>query len=531
MWTTRSRLYAYLRDFETKLINTSLHTFGEAQQMESQVTTITESLKARGNGHSLASVMMRETSNVNRQASNYNELASLARKGDADALAKREVVDEACREFVELTVFKGKQPMEALHLATRNGVAIAQDDAQALIEMAQAGRGMSRAMSDNRNEIEAIVRGLNGGFIAPGPGGDLIRDGASILPTGRNIHSIDPWRIPSEIAFARGVAIADAIVVKHLEENDGHYPESIAQVLWGLDTIKTKGESVACVLRFIGARPAYDAQGKISHYELIPLSELKRPRIDVLMQLSPIFRDTFEHLMNYLDRMVKDAANADEPIEMNFVRKHVQEAVKGGATFEAATARQFTQSPGTYGSYVDDMIDDSAWESQDDLDAQFIRRNAYAYGGGRAGQHAPDMLKTMLGTVGRVVQEIDSVEFGVADIDHYFSASGALHMAARRRNTSGGTVKLNYVEAYTAETKIDDVDRVLRTEYRTKLLNPRWYEGMLNHGHSGATEISNRFTYMLGWDAVSGAVDDWVYTGCCQDVCARPRHARAVGEG
>jgi magnesium chelatase subunit H len=518
-----SRLYAYLRDLETRLINTSMHTFGEAQPIDTQVATITESLKARGNGHSLASVMMRETSqsNVKRQTSSYGELASLARRGDEAALRAREAVDEACREFVELTVFKGKKPLEALHAATKNGVAIAPEDAQALAEMANAGRMMSRALSDNHNELEAIVRGLSGGYIAPGPGGDLIRDGASILPTGRNIHAIDPWRIPSEMAFARGATIADAILAKHLEENDGQYPESIAQVLWGLDTIKTKGESVACVLRFIGARPAYDGQGKISHYEMIPLDELKRPRIDVLMQLSPIFRDTFEHLMDYLDRLVKDAACADEPIEMNFVRKHAQEAMQGGATFESATARLFTQAPGNYGSYVDDMIDDSAWESQDDLDAQFIRRNAYAYGGGRAGQHAPAMLHKMLSTVGRVVQEVDSVEFGVADIDHYFSASGALHLAARKRN-SGANIRLNYVEAYTAETKIDDVDRVLRTEYRTKLLNPRWYEGMLQHGHSGAAEISNRFTYMLGWDAVSGAVDDWVYSDAAKTFALDP---------
>jgi magnesium chelatase subunit H len=516
-----SRLYAYLRDLESRLITTSLHTFGEAQPVEAQVTTITESLKARGNGHSLASVMMRETTDDRllttdaalsavRGQSSYAELASLARKGDAEALRRREQVDEACREFVELAVFKGEQPASAMHRATHNGVAIAQDDAAALVEMAQAGRMMTRALSDNRAELEAIVRGLSGGFIPPSAGGDVIRDGMSVLPTGRNIHAIDPWRIPSELAYLRGSQIADAILAKHLAENDDQYPETIAQVLWGLDTIKTKGEAVGTVLRLIGAKPAYDGQGKISHYELIPLDELKRPRIDVLMNLSPIFRDTFELIMDHLDRLVKDAARADEPEHLNFVRKHVVEALKGGMSFEQATARLFTQQQGQYGTYVDDMVEDSAWQSQDDLDALFVRRNSYAYGGGRQGQAAPDVLKKMLGTVGRVVQEIDSVEFGVADIDHYFSASGALHLAARKR--SRGDIKLSYVESYTAETRIDDLDRVLRTEYRTKLLNPRWYEGMLQHNHSGAAEISNRFTYMLGWDAVSDSVDDWVYT-------------------
>lgn len=533
-----SRLYAYLRDLETRLIVTSLHTFGEAQPMDAQVTTITEALKARGgtspaggNGHSLAGVMMRETigdgqwttdDDVHRPSS-YAELASLARQGDAEALRWRERVDEACRAFVDASIFKGEQPAAAMHRATHNGVAIAQDDVAALMDMVQQGRMMARALSDNRNEIEAIVRGLSGGYIPPGAGGDLLRDGLSILPTGRNIHSIDPWRIPSELAFKRGAQIADAVLAKHFAEN-GAYPETIGQVLWGLDTIKTKGESVATVLRLIGARPAYDGQGKISHYELIPLDELKRPRIDVLMNLSPIFRDTFELIMDHLDRLVKAAARADEPAEMNFIRKHVEEAMRGGGggeTFERATVRLFTQSPGNYGSYVDDMVEDSAWEKTEDLDAVFMRRNSYAYGGGRQGEHAPEMLHKLLGTVGRVVQEVDSVEFGVADIDHYFSSSGALHLAARQRN-KGANVKLNYVESYTAETKIDDVDRVLRTEYRTKLLNPRWYEGMLQHNHSGAAEISNRFTYMLGWDAVSGAVDDWIYTDSAKTYALDP---------
>jgi len=167
------------------------------------------------------------------------------------------------------------------------------------------------------------------------------------------------------------------------------------------------------------------------------------------------------------------------------------------------------------------MVEDSAWQTQDDLAQLFVRRNAYAYGGGRGGQPAPEVLTRLLHTVGRVAHEVDSVEFGVSDIDHYFASSGALHLAARRH--SGRPVKLNYIESYTAETRIDDLERVLRAEYRTKLLNPRWYEGMLKHGYSGATEISNRFTYMLGWDAVSDSVDDWIYTAAAKTYALDPQ--------
>ncbi|MDW8464816.1 MAG: cobaltochelatase subunit CobN [Chloroherpetonaceae bacterium] len=366
------------------------------------------------------------------------------------------------------------------------------------------------SLADNSHELDALVKALNGEYLPSGPGGDLIRDGLNVLPTGRNIHAIDPWRIPSELAFAKGAQIAEAIIAQHLEEH-GTYPETIAEVLWGLDTIKTKGEAVATVIRLIGARPAYDGQNKISHYELIPLEELGRPRIDVLMHLSPVFRNTFGILMNHLNTLIKTAAAANEPEEMNFIKKHVSAALRQGLSFESATARLFTQAPGMYGTYVDDMIEDSAWESDNDLDALFIRRNAFTYGGARNGKKETEALEQLLGTVSRVVHQVDSVEFGISDIDHYFSTSGALKLCAEKRNPTVKAVKLNYVESFTADVKIDEVAKALRVEYRTKLLNPKWYEGMLAHGHSGAAEISNRMTYMLGWDATTKSVNDWVY--------------------
>ncbi|MCS6772520.1 MAG: magnesium chelatase subunit H [Thermoflexales bacterium] len=514
-----SRLYAYVRDLEQRLITASLHTFGEAPPMDSQLVTVTEALKARSSGRGLADVLLRQLQHGEPGLS-YAELCAHARQGSARALALREQVDEACRTFVERAVFRGDSPAVALHAATANGASIVPEDALALGEAARLGRAMAQLLSDNHGELEALVRGLSGRYIPPAPGGDLIRDGLNVLPTGRNIHAVDSWRIPSELAYRRGVQIAEALLTRHLEENNGAYPETIAQVIWGLDTIKTKGEAIAVVLGLIGARPSYDGQGKISHYELIPLSELGRPRIDVLMQLSPIFRDTFEHLMDHLDRLVRDAARAEEPAEMNYIKKHVQEALSAGMTFEEATARLFTQPPGQYGTYVDDLVEDSAWESEDELAQTFVRRNAYAYGGGRCGQPARAVLERLLGTVGRVAHAVDSVEFGVTDIDHYFSSSGALHLAARKH--SGTAVKLNYVETFTSDVRIDDLDRVLRVEYRSKLLNPRWYEGMLKHGHSGAAEISNRFTYLLGWDAVSHAVDDWTYAAAAQTYALDP---------
>jgi magnesium chelatase subunit H len=505
-----SRLYIYISELENRLISNSLHVFGEASPLEAQIITVTETLKNRDEEAKTLPTLLMSASGKNGHFSSYAELTSRSRKGDEEAIRLREWVDTACRDFVQQVLFDRKNAAGAFSSIT-GGSRIPADYIPFVEQLMREGSMLLVALRDNTGELDSLMKVLNGRYISSGPGGDLVRDGINVLPSGRNIHSIDPWRIPSVLAFKRGTLIADSIVKKHLEENGGEYPETIAQVLWGLDTIKTKGEAVAVVIRLLGGEPSYDAFGKISHYSLVPLDRLRRPRIDVLMQLSPIFRDAFGLLMDQLDRLVKDAAKADEPVEMNYVKKHVDEALASGMEFETATARQFTQAPGAYGTYVDDMIEDSAWESENDLDDLFIRRNSSAYGGGRKGENESAILQKLLGSVDRVVHQVDSTEFGISDIDHYFSSSGSLQLAARRRNTKPGDVKLNYVESFTSDIKVDDAEKSLRIEYRSKLLNPKWFEGMLKHGHSGAGEISNRVTYMLGWDAVTKSVDDWVY--------------------
>ena len=500
------RLYACLRDIEERLITGSLHVLGSAQPIETQLTIVVETLKGRDPASSLTGLMAQLVAD----GADYADLGRRARAGEAAAFELRRRIDEASAAFVRACVFDHRPLAAALPLPT--GAALTPELERWAAALVQGGRSLVSALADNRVEIEAVVRGLAGRYITPGPGGDIIRDGLRALPTGRNIHAMDPWRVPSEFAFKRGAQIADTIIERHREQNAGAYPETIAQVIWGLDSIKTKGEAIGTVLRMIGAAPAHDGQGKVSHYELTPLDVLGRPRIDVIMNLSPVFRDTFGIVMDLLDDLVRRAAAADEPHAMNFIRKHVDEAVAGGETLERATARLFTQKPGEYGTYVDDMVDDSSWKTQDDLADVFLRRNAFAYGGERNGAATGEVLKGLLGTVSRVSQEIDSVEFGVTDIDHYFGSSGGLMLAARRAVGDQRTISLDYVESFTAETQVRDVSEVLRMEYRTKLLNPKWYEGMLEHGHSGAAEISNRFTYMLGWSAVGGGVDNWVYS-------------------
>jgi magnesium chelatase subunit H len=510
-----SRIWVYLAQMEQALIAGDLHVLGEAPGPQEQVSLLSESLKLVRNGHSLAELgykLVSGQSSVVREAAadsgstpdslSYEVLSQIARKGDMAAQETKNRIDAWCEEFVRRAIIESGTPPEASRYSA--------EDRQAVQEFIAYGRRMLAGLADNGRELDYLIKGLNGGFIPPGLGGDLIRDGAEVLPTGRNIHSLDPWRIPGDAAWERGKKIAESLIETHRAENNGQYPETIAQILWGLDTIKTKGEAIGTVIALMGARPVKDAQGKIAQYELVPLTELGRPRIDVLMNTSGIFRDTFQLNINLLDKLVQAAARVDESDEMNFIRKHVRQAMaQNGLDFDQATARIFSQSQGTYGTYVDDMVEDGSWENQDDLDGVYVRRNAYAYGGDREGKDYSKTMNHLLGTVERVAQEIDSVEYGLSDIQHYYSASGALKLAAEKRR--GAPVKLNFVESFTRETKVSDVSNLLRMEYRTKLLNPKWYEGMLKYDHSGAHEISSRFNHMLGWDATTGAVDNWVY--------------------
>ncbi len=500
-----SRVYAYLRELENSMIVDSLHVLGSAPPPEQQLTLLVEALKiGRGGRPGLADLLMGLLPDL--PESGYADLLGKARRGEAAALAARECVDAACNQFVEQAML-AEQPLDAaLHAAVGEKPAAP----EGLTEILEHGRAMLAALRDNTRELDFLLHGLEGGYIPAGPGGDIIRDGVAVLPTGRNIHALDPFRVPTEAAYQRGLRVAEALIAAHRAEHNGEYPEAIAQVLWGLDSIKTRGEAIAVILGLIGARPQHDGQGKIARFALIPLAELGRPRIDVLMTASGIFRDAFAGTMDLLDRLVREAAAADEPEEQNFLRKHVNALLAEGHDFESATARIFTQAAGTYGTDVDEAIEGGAWEERRELEDLFVKRNAYAFGGKKGGAAQPEVLNRLLGSVGRVAQEIDSVEYGLTDLQHYYGYSGALKAAAERR--SGQEVKLSYVESFTSETKVQDLDQVLRMEYRTKLLNPKWYEGMLRHGHNGAAEIAGRFTYMLGWSATTGAVDNWVYS-------------------
>jgi magnesium chelatase subunit H len=385
-------------------------------------------------------------------------------------------------------------------------------------------------LAQNTDELTNLLRGLNGEYILPAPGGDLLRDGPGVLPTGRNIHALDPYRMPSPAAFERGREVARKILAQHQQEQ-GSYPETVAVMLWGLDAIKTKGESLGILLELVGAEPIKEGTGRIVRYGLKPLSEMDHPRIDVLANLSGIFRDSFVNILELLDDLFQRAADTDEPEAQNFIRKHALALKAQGV--ENPTARLFSNPAGDFGSLVNDQVVSSNWESGEELGQTWQGRNTFSYGRQDKGQARPEVLKTLLQTTEHIVQEIDSVEYGLTDIQEYYANTGGLKRAAEKQQSlirahGRAPVTTSFVESFSKDTTLRKLDDLLRLEYRSKLLNPKWAEAMANQGSGGAFEISQRMTALVGWGGTVDFTDKWVYDQASQTYALDPEMAKKL---
>ena len=357
-------------------------------------------------------------------------------------------------------------------------------------------------------ELDALIHALDAGFVRPAPGGDVLRN-PKMLPTGRNIHGFDPFRIPGRFACDQGGRQADELIARHTASG-APVPETLAMVLWGTDNLKSEGMQIAQALALIGARPRFDGYGRLAGAELVPLAELARPRIDVIVTLSGIFRD----LLPLQTRMIAEAAwlaaCADEPLAQNFVRKHsLAHAAEHGCDLETAALRVFSNAEGAYGANVNMLIDDGAWTDPDEIAEVFERQKGYAYGrSGTPTRHA-ELLKTALAGVDLAYQNLDSVELGVTDIDHYVDALGGISRAIRRAKGTAAPVYI--VDATQGRTKVRTLGEQVDLETRTRMLNPLWYEGMLQHGFEGVRHIEGHVTNTVGWSATTGDVDPWIY--------------------
>jgi cobaltochelatase CobN len=377
---------------------------------------------------------------------------------------------------------------------------------------------LAPALTATTNELTNTQAACGGGYVPAGPSGSITRGMADILPTGRNFYSVDPRAIPSPAAWQVGVALGDAMLQRYLKE-EGKYPESVGIIIWAIDTMKTKGDDIAEILYLMGARPVWEAtSGRVTGVEAIPLEELKRPRIDVTIRISGLFRDTFPNVVNLIDEAFALIASLKESLDRNYVAQHVKtevsertaQGVDAEKAREEACYRIFGDRPGAYGCGVSDAIDSKNWKDQKDLSSIYVTWGCYAYGRKNYGVSVPEQFKLRLSKINLTVKNQDSREFDILDGDDWYDAHGGMISAVK---TFKGETPRSYCgdSSDPNRVKVRDTAEETRYIFRSRLLNPKWIQSMKRHGYPGATDLSRTLDTVLGWDATVEVVEDWMY--------------------
>lgn len=425
-----------------------------------------------------------------------------------------ETIDTFCKGFIREMIANGHDPKTLAQTVMgdhfKNGAFI--DHLGILREKLQ---DINQRIDASR-EIDALLHGFNGRYIPSGPSGLMTRGRDDILPTGRNFYSLDPHRIPTKAAWEIGQKLAEAVIEKHLLEED-RYPENVAIFWMAGDVMYADGEGMAQILSLLGVKPVWLSNGRIKGFEIIPLDALRRPRIDVTVRVSGISRDNFPNCIELIDEAVQAVAALDEPSDMNFVRKHTLAKMaedgdfeNGKERFRNATFRIFASKPGTYSAGTQLAVYASAWKEEKDLSDIFIYWNGYAYGKGVFGQERHTELIHNLKTVDLTYNKVVTDEKDLFGCCCYFGTHGGMTAAAR--TISGQDVKTYYGDTREPEhVEVRDMADEVRRVVRTKLLNPQWIDGMKRHGYKGAGDISKRVGRVYGWEATTQEVDDWIF--------------------
>lgn len=431
-----------------------------------------------------------------RRGLDYRELLKNPRSaaGGGEMLA---AVEAEARELVARALHRGEFPSDP--------------------ELARAVQYAMEAASrfGGQGELAALLAGLEGCYVPPGLGGDPVRT-PEVLPTGRNSYQFDPRYIPSEEACRRGREIAEN-TLRHYYRRHGRYPASTAVILWGFETTKTRGETVGQVLAYLGVELEPQANPWYKKLRPVPLTELRRPRVDCLVQICGFFRDMFPNVMDLLHRAFELVSELDEPEEMNFVRaqtRALRQSLEGRVPPDRlpklALGRIFGPRPGEYGTRTINLIETGAWQREEEIARLFMDNMAHLYAPNVPGESVPEAYRTRLAQVELVSQVRDSHEYEIADLDHYYEFFGGLALSVE--TVTGQRPEMLITDTTKEIIRTETVGEAINRGVRTRLLNPRWIEGLLEHHFHGAQKIGDRVEYLLGLAATTHAVESWVFS-------------------
>ncbi len=464
------KIHELLLEMKISMINLGLHVFGEGLSGEKLVETILSITRIKRDGKSILDIAAEE---LGYDLSLPNE-ECVKKYGKTKSKIYDLVLEKARTIITE--ILEGKREDKFI------------EELRSKLEV--------------NKELEELMLALEGHYVKAGMSGAITRN-PKALPTGKNFYSCNPWELPTPEAYERGKKLAELLLNRYIEE-EGKYPETVGIVVWASPTMRTHGEDVAEVLYLLGVKPKYDQIGRVCGLEVISLEELGRPRIDVVVRISGMFRDAFYNLVELMDDAFKLVASLDEPEEMNYVKKHC----------EGEPVRIFGDMPGAHGAGVNHILENKNWESIDDLARAYINWGCYAYGRGKYGVKAENEFREAFKIIEVAVKNEDSQEWDLFESDDFNNYHGGMIATVK---ALGGDPK-SYVgdSSDPDKIKVRSLGEECKRVYRVKVMNPKWIDEMKKHGYKGAEYFSKYVDHIFQWDATSDVIDDWMYSGIAE---------------
>ncbi|MBB3286023.1 MULTISPECIES: cobaltochelatase subunit CobN [unclassified Rhizobium] len=362
-------------------------------------------------------------------------------------------------------------------------------------------------------EISALLKGLDGRFVPPGPSGAPTRGRPDVLPTGRNFYSVDSRAVPTPAAYELGRKSAELLIRRYVQDH-GEWPVSFGLTAWGTSNMRTGGDDIAQALALIGVKPVWDMTSRrVTGYEIIPPAMLRRPRVDVTLRISGFFRDAFPEQIALFDKAIRAVGMLDEDAADNPIAARMRGEIARleAAGLDAASAsrragyRVFGSKPGAYGAGLQALIDEKGWERRADLAEAYLVWGSYAYGAGEEGRAERGVFEERLRSIQAVVQNQDNREHDLLDSDDYYQFEGGMAAAAEQL---GGARPSIYHNDHSRPEKpvIRSLEEEIGRVVRGRVVNPKWIEGIMRHGYKGAFEIAATVDYLFAFAATTGVV-------------------------
>lgn len=516
------RLDTYLCDLKESQIRDGLHIFGQSPQARLRIDTLLALLRVeRGDGRGGNASLLRALAKAFELGfdpldSDLGQAWSGPRPASLQALLQG--VWRTCgdtRERLELFA------LQIIEQALHGNVALpAGDQWQSVKEVIATLQAQVAPQLDGCGaaEMNGLLAALSGRFVPAGPSGAPSRGRLDVLPTGRNFYTVDVRNLPTATAWRLGFASANLILERHLQDHGDHLRQ-LGLSVWGTATMRTGGDDIAQAMALMGVRPVWaSGSQRVDDFEILPISLLDRPRVDVTLRVSGFFRDAFGNLIRLFDAAVQAVAALDEPDDLNplAARVRLERASLQAQGLDAEQAarqagwRVFGAKPGAYGAGVQNAIDGRLWHGREDLAEVYLNHGGYAYGGSDEGTPARAEFARRLSQVQAVLQNQDNHEHDLLDSNDYYQFQGG--MLAASETLAGSTVASYHgdhsqVDRPRIRTLKEELNRVIRA----RALNPKWIDGAKRHGYKGAFEMAATVDNLFAFDATTHLIDDHHY--------------------